>query len=145
MSYFLNVHQYFESNKEAIEYIKSLDWSDSAHYYVKYPDNGTFIQSVDGIDVRYNNASDTFLFEYTLNPIFEYCVKSRNGRYCHVLEVYNVEEYKNAIEAIYSEHEKLGKGAVYNFFDTMQIYCTEEENEEEVYSFDLAEFIEELN
>ena len=79
------------------------------------------------------------------NPIFSLMLKSRNGNYCHALEVENVQEIESAIEALYEElGEKFTKQDYIKFFKTLDIIALDDECENEVYSFDVESFINNL-
>ena len=78
-----------------------------------------------------------------MNPILKQCIESRDGNYCHALEVADIYELQNSVEAIAGEGWE--KPDLIEFFDSISVYCLVEENEESVYAFDFSEFINELN
>ena len=78
-----------------------------------------------------------------LNKILNYVIKEKNGHYCHVLEVHDIYELQSCIENITDEFINLNFSIndIINFFDSITIYSLSEENEEEVYNFDIVEYI----
>lgn len=75
------------------------------------------------------------------NDILYKCIEN-NPNYCHVIEVEDVSQLQCIIESIVDEN--WDKKNVIEFFNTIQIYCTVDENEDEVYSFEIEEFINTL-
>ena len=78
-----------------------------------------------------------------MNPILKQCVESRNGNYCHVIEVADKYEVENIVESIAGEGWE--KPDLIEFFNTIEVYCLVEENEDDVFNFNFEEFINELN
>lgn len=81
-----------------------------------------------------------------LNPILIQILEARNGHYIHALEVQDVQELESCIEQLCDEFISQDHSIIdiKDFFDSMSIYCTEEENEEEVYNFIPSLFIDSL-
>jgi len=80
-----------------------------------------------------------------MNAILEIITDNRNGMYVHALEVNDVYELENAIECIYDEFiETQTKETIIEFFNTMDLYCLEDENEDEIFNFNITEFINNL-
>ena len=71
--------------------------------------------------------------ESRINPILADIIKARNGHYCHALELHNVYEFENIIEAIMEDYRtqldsgEITKKQVAEFFHSMQIYYLEDE------------------
>lgn len=64
--------------------------------------------------------------------------------YCHVLEVMDVYELDGIIEALVSEFiEQYGTPQILEFFNTITVICTTDDNETEVYDFDVMEAVRE--
>ena len=91
----------------------------------------------------------------TKNKIQEIIRTARKGHYCHALEVGSVYELEAVIESIGNEFlsEEITQVDLLCFFETISIYyiedaeLTEQENkknEEEVYNFNFATFIEDI-
>ena len=78
-----------------------------------------------------------------MNPILKQCIESRNGNYCHALEVADVYELQNIVESI--AEEGWNKPDLIEFFQSAEVYCLIERNEDEVYNFNFQEYINELN
>jgi len=80
-----------------------------------------------------------------MNAILEIVIDNRKGNYCHALEVSDVYELESVIESIYNEFiETQSKEVIIEFFNTMALYCLEEENEDEIFNFNIANFINSL-
>ena len=87
-----------------------------------------------------------------MNKILDKVITERNGHYCHVLELGSSYELECYIEQLYSEfEEEFSKEEIIEFFETMEIYYYKEneeeedkEEEEKLYSFNIANFIEEI-
>jgi len=85
-----------------------------------------------------------------MNAILKEIISARNGLYCHALEVDSVYELENAIAAIADEfkvgypNQLASIEDLKDFFNTIEIYCNDEENEDEIYSFSTDNFINEM-
>ena len=79
-----------------------------------------------------------------INPIIEeFCANRIN--YCHALEVNNVFELESIFCDLYQNFiNKYSIEIIINFCETLSIYCLDDDNEEEVYSFNISEFIQNL-
>ena len=77
-----------------------------------------------------------------MNPILSQCIESRNGNYCHVLEVSDVYELECAIESI--SGEGWSTEDLKEFFNTMTVYAMNEANEDEIYNFNFENYIDSL-
>ena len=72
-------------------------------------------------------------------------LENRKGHYVHDLEVNDLWELQTIICSLYDEFiEEYDINTFINFITSMQIYCLNEENESDVYSFDIAEYINNL-
>ena len=77
-----------------------------------------------------------------MNALLEKVIESRNGHYCHVVEVSDVYELENIAEAILSENEnEFDAEIIIDFLETLTVYCLDDNNEEEVYNFSFREYI----
>lgn len=80
-----------------------------------------------------------------MNAILEIITENRNGHYCHALEVDDVYTLESAIECIYDEFiETQSKETIIEFFNTMDLYCLEDGNEDEIFNFNITDFINSL-
>jgi len=80
------------------------------------------------------------------NPILSDISNSKNGNYCHCLEVRDLQELESILEALYSEFiETYDFEDIENFFTTINIYCLDDDNENEVFALDVKKFILELS
>ncbi len=81
-----------------------------------------------------------------MNPILNNIIEARGGQYCHVIEVETVWELGEAVESLYSEFIDLYSiDDIKDFFNTLQVYALNDENEEEIYNFNFNECIDNLN
>jgi dihydroorotase len=87
------------------------------------------------------------------NTIFNTILKNKNNHYIHALEVETTYEIENCIECIWFEFQETATiKELKDFFNSMEIYYYEvdendkqienEENENEIYNFDIDQFIE---
>ena len=83
------------------------------------------------------------------NRILEEVLKNRFN-YCHVLEVDSLYELQSIIDNLYDGW--INEGAygiqyshneVVDFLGSLEIYCLEEEEEEEVYEFNITNYLNE--
>jgi hypothetical protein len=73
-------------------------------------------------------------------------IEARNGHYIHAIEVTSKYDLECVIEQFYYEFiERYELEDIISFFNTISIYCLEDEHEHEVYNFDITKFINELN
>lgn len=80
-----------------------------------------------------------------LNPILEQLIVSRNGNYCHVIEVATAYEIECVIEQLYKEFEDVYTiEDIRDFFNTLDIIYYSGEDENEVHNFNVNEFINSL-
>jgi hypothetical protein len=78
------------------------------------------------------------------NPILDKIIESRNGHYCHCLEVEYSYELEDIVEGLISEFgDKYSAQEYIEFFQSMEIYYLGEDKEEEnkVYDFSFREYI----
>ena len=84
-----------------------------------------------------------------MNPIYQEILDARNGHYVHALEVSNVYELESICESLFNEYiDKYDIEVLIDFCSTLEIYYFDSENEineNEVYSFDIVEYIKNLN
>jgi hypothetical protein len=80
-----------------------------------------------------------------MNQLLEAVYKSRGGHYCHVIEVSNIYELQICAESIYNENiDEFSKETILDFLETLEVYCLDENNEDEVYSFSFTDYINKL-
>ena len=80
-----------------------------------------------------------------MNAILEKVHKARNGFYVHAMEVSDVYELQSIIEQLCEEFREYDREVLIEFICSMELYCLTEVHEDEVYSFDIEEYINELN
>lgn len=86
-----------------------------------------------------------------MNALLEKVIESRQGHYCHVVEVSDVYELENIAEAILSENEnEFDSETIIDFLETLTVYFLENEEEteeynnekeKEVYAFNFRKYI----
>lgn len=80
-----------------------------------------------------------------MNNILTEVIKNRQGHYCHAIEVEDVFELQSCIDSLYDEFIlDYSIDEIVEFFATISLYCLNDENENDVYAFDIAEYIREL-
>ena len=85
-----------------------------------------------------------------MNPIYQEILEAKNHHYVHALEVSNVYELESILESLFDEYiDKYSIETIIDFCDTLLIYYFDEENENEVdenevYDFDVTEFLQNL-
>ena len=80
-----------------------------------------------------------------MNTILSDVIEKRQGHYCHALEVNDELELQSCIEALYDEFiVEYTVDEIVEFFATIELYCLNDEYENEVFAFDIAEHIREL-
>jgi hypothetical protein len=80
-----------------------------------------------------------------MNAILTMILEKRNGHYIHTLEVSDVYELQSAIDSLYDELiDDYSIETFINFITSMELYCLEENNEDEVYNFDITNYINNL-
>ncbi len=75
-----------------------------------------------------------------MNKLLDDIVKA-NGHYCHALEVSSVYEIETVIEVVIETYPDHTESTYIDFFETMEIYALDDENESDIYSFSFAEYI----
>ena len=88
------------------------------------------------------------------NKLLNHVIEQRKGHYCHALEHSNVSELESTIEALVDEfREDFTQEEILDFFNSISLYHLEDESlsetenkasEEELYSFNIEGFINEL-
>lgn len=79
-----------------------------------------------------------------MNPILEILLKNRMN-YCHVAEVETVYALQCIIDDIYNEFIKeYGLDTVIDFCTSLTVYSLIEENKEEIYNFDIKQYLQDL-
>ena len=72
----------------------------------------------------------------------ETIIKNRSGHYCHALEVNDTYELDCIVEQIMADFPDLPKNEYLDFFQSMEVYALNEENENEIFNYDFNDFIE---
>ena len=78
-----------------------------------------------------------------MNQIYQEVLTNRNGFYVHTFEVEGVWELKTIIESICDEHSNKLIGVIIDFLESAELYCLNEEYEDDVYSFNIGEYVRE--
>ena len=77
-----------------------------------------------------------------MNKILNHVINIRQGHYCHALEVNDIFELQACIDAIYNEFIRdYTVKDIICFFDTIELYCLNDNNESEVYNFNIKNYI----
>ena len=80
-----------------------------------------------------------------MNAILGMISDNRKGMYVHALEVNDVYELQSAIESLYSELiEDYDLETFIDFITSMQLYCLDDQNDDQVYNFDITNFIKQI-
>ena len=76
------------------------------------------------------------------NKILLDVIEKRQGHYCHALEVNNVFELQSIIESLYDEFIKdYTLNDIVNFFNTIELYSLNDDNENSIYNFSIKDYI----
>ena len=79
-----------------------------------------------------------------MNPILKKCYENRLN-YCHVVEVDSVSDLTSILDALFDELQENYKFPdILDFCTSLTVYCLNEDNEDEVYSFDVETYLKEL-
>ena len=79
---------------------------------------------------------------HSKNKIYNDILERRKGHYIHALEVESVYCLEESISTLYSEFQEIYTlPEIISFFDSISIYCNDENNEMEVYNFNIEKFI----
>jgi len=66
----------------------------------------------------------------------------RQGQYCHALEVNDIFELQAIIDALYDEFIlEYTIDDILEFFNSIELYCLNDKNEEAVYNFNIEKYI----
>lgn len=83
-----------------------------------------------------------------MSRLLNHIIAERKGHYCHALEIANYYEYENIIEQIVSDYkDNFTKDEIIDFVISIDLYYytgdepEHEEEEEQLYNFDVAKFI----
>lgn len=80
-----------------------------------------------------------------INPILELMHQKRNGHYVHALGVDNVWQLESILSEIYDEFiTNYSHSDIVDFCSTLSIYCDDDDESDEVYDFDIEQFINNL-
>tara|TARA_R110002020_G_scaffold216441_1_gene424110 strand:- start:829 stop:1068 length:240 start_codon:yes stop_codon:yes gene_type:complete len=73
-------------------------------------------------------------------------IQKTKFNYCHALEVSTVYELEEVTSLLFQDfRENYSEDEIIDFFNTISVYALEEEEEEEIYSFNFENFIKELD
>tara|TARA_R110000772_G_scaffold25194_1_gene65819 strand:- start:3505 stop:3948 length:444 start_codon:yes stop_codon:yes gene_type:complete len=87
-----------------------------------------------------NEEPDPEVYNTIMNDIIE----QRGGHYCHALEVESLSELESTLEAIYDDFARTySHYEIAAFMSTLAIYALNDENENDIYAFSMAEFLAE--
>jgi len=75
------------------------------------------------------------------NPILTKIHEERNGHYCHALEVESANEFEGIIENVIEAYPEYKEEDYIEFFETMEIYALNDDNEKEIFEFSFRSFI----
>jgi len=76
-----------------------------------------------------------------MNKILETIIKNRFN-YCHVIEIECKYDLISTIDFIYDEFIRdYSHKEVLEFINTLEVYCLEDKHEEEVYNFDINNYL----
>tara|TARA_R110002126_G_C10402221_1_gene495992 strand:+ start:48 stop:299 length:252 start_codon:yes stop_codon:yes gene_type:complete len=82
----------------------------------------------------------------TKKSILDTIIEARKGMYCHVIEVSDTYEIDNVVEMIHSEYNHTHTNKeIFEFLNSLEVYCLERSNEEEIYNYDFKESLEYCN
>ena len=77
-----------------------------------------------------------------MNPILAMILEKRNGHYVHALEVNDVYELQSCIDSLYDELiDGYDVETFIDFITSMELYSLSDENEDEIYNFDITNYI----
>ena len=79
-----------------------------------------------------------------MNKILSEVLKQRKGHYCHALEVTDVYDLQAIIESIVGEFFVYGSAEIIDFLQSAELYCLNDDKEEEVFNFDISAYVHEL-
>lgn len=76
-----------------------------------------------------------------MNKILETIIKNRFN-YCHVIEIECKYDLMSTIDNIYDEFIRdYSHKEVLEFINTLEVYCLEDDHENEVYNFDINNYL----
>ena len=85
-----------------------------------------------------------------MGKILDDIIKKRNGHYCHVLEVFNVDELESIVNSLVNEFQsEYNDKDIIDFFSTIAVYTSDDEEldyetrEQEVNSFSFEKYLKE--
>tara|TARA_R110002050_G_scaffold295579_1_gene454587 strand:- start:402 stop:644 length:243 start_codon:yes stop_codon:yes gene_type:complete len=79
-----------------------------------------------------------------MNAIIE-DINAKKFNYCHAVEVMDLYELESIVETLTEEfRESYEIKEIKDFFSSMSIYSLNEENEDEIYNFNIEGYIDEL-
>lgn len=77
-----------------------------------------------------------------MNPILVEVLKARKGHYCHCYEAETASDLECLAESICQEYEyKYTEATIITFLESLSIYATNDDTEDEVYSFSFTDYV----
>jgi len=77
-----------------------------------------------------------------VNLTLEEIIKSRGGHYCHAFEVHDSLELEFLLQNLYDEFiEDYIIEEIVEFCRSAELYCLEDEHQEEVFNFNIEEYL----
>jgi hypothetical protein len=77
-----------------------------------------------------------------MNALLDHIIKERKGMYCHCVEVSDKYGLESLAEAIMQEYEdNFEPRIIIEFLDSLEVYCLDDNNEDEVFGFSFKEYI----
>ena len=81
-----------------------------------------------------------------MNALLNKVIENRNGHYCHCVEVSDKYELESIAEAIIDqEQDNFSEAIIIEFLDSLEVYCLDDANEDEVFNFSFKEYCEGLS
>lgn len=91
-----------------------------------------------------NSKNFELIKESSDNPIFDEVSKNRPN-YVHVIEVEDVEELKSTLDSLCDDFDgKYSPKEIFEFISSLQVYCLDDENCDEVYDYNVDNHLKEV-
>lgn len=91
-----------------------------------------------------NSKNFELIRESSDNPIFDEVSKNKPN-YVHVIEVEDVEELKSTLDSLCDEFDgKYSPKEIFEFISSLQVYCLDDENCDEVYDYNVDNHLKEV-
>lgn len=80
-----------------------------------------------------------------MNAIFQDVLEARKGHYVHAIEVSDAYELRSVLEALCDEFGgNYDSNVVIEFITSLEVYCLNDSNEDEIFNFDIESFVKEI-